>query len=107
MNRLQEVLEIQRPLPSEFLAENPGASEITDGMRKIRKGNISERASFYILNRLSDQRKWYSEKATFNQSKQNLWFGVFRAFQILAALIAILVIGTGLPALRAFVRSPD
>ena len=86
VTRLLEVISIERPLPTDFLAENPTTGEITKEMRSIRQGNTEQRKSFYLANRLKDQKKWYSEKAKFNNSKERFWFAIFWAFQILASI---------------------
>jgi SMODS and SLOG-associating 2TM effector domain 1/SMODS and SLOG-associating 2TM effector domain 3 len=100
VDRLKEIIGIQRPLPDDFLAQNPSTGEISKEMRSVRRGDIDQRKSFYLANRLNDQKTWYSKKAELNHSREQVWFFVFWGFQVLAAVIAIVVVAVGLPLLN-------
>ncbi len=65
---------------------------VTDKMMQLRKMNPTERKANYIKNRVKDQMKWYSNKAEFNKSKYNSWFGVIITSQAIALISVVFLI---------------
>ena len=65
---------------------------VTDKMIELRKLGMFDRKQNYIQNRVEDQKKWYSNKAEFNKSKYNFWFGIIIASQAIALVSVIFLI---------------
>jgi hypothetical protein len=51
----------------------PGAHQITDKMRRIRALDFNERRQVYLVDRIADQQRWYSEKARWNARRARVW----------------------------------
>ena len=65
---------------------------VTEKMIELRKLEMFERKENYIHNRVENQKKWYSNKAKFNKSKYNFWFGIIIASQAVALISVIFLI---------------
>lgn len=65
---------------------------ISDKMIELRKLNIVQRKQNYILNRIEDQKKWYSDKAEFNKTKYNQWFWIIIFCQAISLISIIILI---------------
>jgi conflict system pore-forming effector with SLATT domain len=63
----------------------PGASQITETMRRIRRQPFEARRQTYVNKRLRDQIDWYSSRATHHQRRSGVYFGM----GLLAELSAI------------------
>ncbi len=57
---------------------------ISDLMLRVRQLPLADRKEYYIKYRLEDQKTWYSNKAEFNKTKYNFWFGVILTSQALS-----------------------
>jgi hypothetical protein len=51
----------------------PDAHQITDRMRQIRTLDFEERRQIYLVDRIADQQRWYSEKARWNDRRARSW----------------------------------
>ena len=51
----------------------PGAHQITDKMRQVRGLDFDERRQVYLVDRIADQQRWYSEKARWNDRRARGW----------------------------------
>jgi hypothetical protein len=51
----------------------PDAHQITDRMRQIRAFDFEERRQIYLVDRIADQQRWYSEKARWNDRRARSW----------------------------------
>jgi hypothetical protein len=51
----------------------PDAHQITDRMRQIRALDFEERRQIYLVDRIADQQRWYSEKARWNDRRARSW----------------------------------
>jgi hypothetical protein len=68
-------------------------SPISTLMGEIRKLPVSDRKSYYVDNRIEDQKLWYSNKAKFNKKRYNLWFGIIFCIQSISLIfIAYLIV---------------
>lgn len=65
---------------------------ITDKMLEIRGLSLQERKSYYIQNRIENQKTWYSDKAQYNIEKYNNWFVAIIISQILSIIGVIFLI---------------
>jgi SMODS and SLOG-associating 2TM effector domain 1/SMODS and SLOG-associating 2TM effector domain 3 len=76
-----------------FSNETFGAEpQITKKMRSMRGETTQIRLRNYIEGRISDQRQWYSGKATANASSSRNLFSAVIAFNVLAIIISIFFI---------------
>lgn len=57
---------------------------ISSKMEKQRQESFERRKELYLNNRISDQKKWYSEKAAFNSKRHNVYFVLVIIAQALA-----------------------
>ncbi|UOK42403.1 MULTISPECIES: DUF4231 domain-containing protein [Flavobacterium] len=64
---------------------------ITDKMLEVRAYDLANRKSYYIKNRIEDQKNWYENKAEFNSDRHNLWFWTIVASQA-ASLVSIVIL---------------
>jgi SMODS and SLOG-associating 2TM effector domain 3/SMODS and SLOG-associating 2TM effector domain 1 len=51
----------------------PRAHQITDKMRQVRGLDFDERRQVYLVDRIADQQRWYSEKARWNDRRARGW----------------------------------
>lgn len=65
---------------------------ISNRMESLRDLSIDERKSIYISERIADQKKWYSSKATFNKKKYDFWFVVIVIAQFLSVVTIVALI---------------
>ncbi|HML70198.1 MAG TPA: DUF4231 domain-containing protein [Macellibacteroides fermentans] len=65
---------------------------ITHKMIELRCQNTIQRKKYYIINRIENQKKWYSNKAEYNVGKYNIWFLVIIFSQIISFISIVLLI---------------
>jgi hypothetical protein len=65
---------------------------ITDKMLEIRATDLTARKSYYIQNRIEDQKKWYENKAEYNAEKYNLWFWAVIISQAISLMCVVYLI---------------
>lgn len=92
IERLKELSEEFKDLRNSLNSKILNLPVISNKMIELRKLGTLERKQNYIANRIENQKKWYSEKAEFNKSKYNLWFGVIILFQGLALISVVFLI---------------
>lgn len=92
VERLKELSEEFKDLRSSLNSKILNLPVISNKMIEIRNLGTFERKQNYIANRIENQKNWYSEKAEFNKSKYNLWFGVIILFQGLALISVVFLI---------------
>lgn len=76
---------------------NAGDAVITASMRELRQAGFDERRRTYIEYRTIEQRTWYSEKARCNERLATVWRFVLLAAELLAVVIAAIVLGQDVP----------
>lgn len=64
-------------------------AEVTVGMQRLRRADLTERMSAYRTGRLEDQRSWYARKAKENLKSHRRWQRVVFGSEVLGALYAI------------------
>jgi len=75
------------------MASHPASgTQLTEKMKEVRSWDWKKKLDFYKEYRLEDQRAWYSDKASFNRKRENSWFYVSVAFQLIAIVLGILFI---------------
>ncbi|HEY9006585.1 MAG TPA: DUF4231 domain-containing protein [Ohtaekwangia sp.] len=65
---------------------------ISEAMQQCRSMSLNDRQSSYILNRIRDQKHWYSTKATFNKRMKNFWFYTIIVCQALSVISSVYLI---------------
>jgi hypothetical protein len=65
---------------------------INSKMLELRKLDINSRKEYYIKNRVTSQKNWYSKKASFNYLRYNLWFSIIIACQAIALISVVFLI---------------
>ena len=70
-NFLREILNANRHISEHLHAA--GADQVTESMIAVRKLSIRERLSFYVRNRIDEQRRWYSKKSSANRRALRIW----------------------------------
>jgi SMODS and SLOG-associating 2TM effector domain 3/SMODS and SLOG-associating 2TM effector domain 1 len=87
---LSAVLEQRKHLSGALQGDLSNSPQITDKMRSIRGLKTEERKAIYVTQRIEDQRRWYTEKATTNQTNEWRWFILILTAQVLAAASAFI-----------------
>lgn len=62
---------------------------ITETMLKTFEDSINNKIEIYRINRVEEQRNWYSNKTKYNQSKYRFWFYIMILVQIIAVATVI------------------
>ena len=89
---LSAVLEQRKHLSGALKGKLSISPQITDTMRLIRGLPTDERKDIYVTQRIENQREWYTEKATTNQSREWWWFILILIAQGLAAASAFVLV---------------
>lgn len=84
IKRIQDLSGEFKELNKALNAKTLNLPVITHLMLEVRDMNTLDRKNYYILNRIEDQKKWYSNKAEFNLTRYNIWFGIIIMSQVLA-----------------------
>jgi len=71
-NLLHDILQANRNIAESL--ETAAAEQVTESMIEIRKLSLEDRVSFYVRDRIDDQRTWYSKKSSANKRAQGRWF---------------------------------
>jgi SMODS and SLOG-associating 2TM effector domain 1/SMODS and SLOG-associating 2TM effector domain 3 len=64
--------------------------QITPMMRNVRGMATHDRLEIYLRERIDDQRRWYSDKATWNRKRRTAYFAISLTIQLAAVVLAIL-----------------
>lgn len=84
----QEFVELNKVLNTSLINK----PIVTSHMIDVRCLSLLDRKKYYIVNRIEDQKNWYSDKATLNVDKYNLWFAIIILSQILSLSSVIFLI---------------
>lgn len=76
-----------------YLDHDCATNCITDRMQEIRSMDVELRKNYYRLHRIDEQRKWYSDKAKWNNRRAILWFIIMITANALAIFFVLLQIG--------------
>ena len=71
---------------------SPEGKQITEDMENTRGQTVPERLSYYIANRIRDQKQWYTGKAAWNQKQWTGWFISSWTLQGLAVILAFIIL---------------
>lgn len=92
INRLKELANEFKELNKHLDANKISRSVISNRMESLRDLSTDKRKEVYINERIADQKKWYSKKATFNKKKYDFWFAVIVIAQFLSVVTIVALI---------------
>lgn len=92
IGRIRELANEFKELNKNLDANILSRSIISNRMESLRDLTTSERKSIYLNERIADQKKWYSNKATFNKRKYDFWFWVIVIAQFLSLITIVSLI---------------
>lgn len=84
IGRLEALLINFDALKKELNAKVVALPQVTKKLNQIRKLSFQDKKSFYITNRIKDQKEWYSNKAGYNDKMQGIWFATILVAQFLS-----------------------
>lgn len=93
LTRLREILQKHPSLYPHLASDLEKGAQITDYMGQMRSQDIGARATYYVGQRIHDQRLWYMKKAKWNRDQGSLWFAIGWALEICAIGFSIVLIG--------------
>ena len=83
-NLLKDILRANSHLAQNL--QNASDDQITASMLEIRQLSLDERKSYYIRNRIDEQRTWYQKKSTGNRRAFRAWVVITILVYVLAAV---------------------
>lgn len=87
---LQDLLEANRSVGSQFNGSNVGGDQITAEMEAVRMLPRSERLEVYMRDRVEDQLDWYARKSKTNASSGRRFAIVLGGLYVIAFLILLI-----------------
>jgi SMODS and SLOG-associating 2TM effector domain 3/SMODS and SLOG-associating 2TM effector domain 1 len=87
-NRLVEILKDRKSLNYSVAGDTNAKAQITEHMRFARSQIWEQRKLIYLKDRIQDQRKWYSNKATTSEGREGLYFWIILGVQIISIATA-------------------
>ena len=94
-NHLREILRANRFIGDRIPPDSAADDQITISMDEIRALSLEQRRNFYMEHRISEQRKWYTDKAGYNKLAAKRW--VITCTVIYAGAIVLLVVRPSVP----------
>ncbi len=83
-NLLRNILQANRNIAENL--EVTAVEQVTESMVEIRKLSLEDRVSFYVKNRIDDQRTCIQKKSSANKMAQRRWFWLVIIIYIGAAI---------------------
>lgn len=83
-NQLRGILQSNQAIAQELIT--PESEQVTASMLEIRALGLPERITYYIANRVDDQRRWYARKSIWNRRMLRVWVVVTILIYLAAAL---------------------
>lgn len=93
-NLLKDLLQVNRHIAASL--ETDDTEQVTEAMIDIRRLTLEERMTYYIENRIDNQRVWYSKKSRANKNALSFWVGATIVLYIITA-VALNAEQLGLP----------
>lgn len=88
--RLRKILSEHKDLAEHLGGTVSEQEQITERMCEVRSLDWEQRADFYCIHRIDEQRSWYASKSSWNRKKGTLWFAILIGCQAFAVLFLIL-----------------
>lgn len=82
-NLLSDILKANQRIAENL--HDAATLQVTDSMMEVRRKILADRISYYIENRIDDQRSWYAKKSSQNRRALRLWIAVTVGVYIAAA----------------------
>jgi hypothetical protein len=92
MDRVATILRLRPTAASHVSVKMTDETQITEHMKQTRNQPLQKRISYYIQNRIGDQKKWYATKAVWNKKRETVWFAFGWLLELLAVVAAIAVV---------------
>lgn len=86
---VDELGKLLQDAPATSIAPS-AAPAISTAMRALRTASFADRKRVYVEDRIVDQQKWYSGKATYNQKRAYTWRLVVIAIELAGVIAALL-----------------
>lgn len=90
-NDLYAILKDKKSFAELLGGETSTDQQITDVMGKIRKADLNARRQIYLLSRIQNQKKWYSQKSKENRDNGTAFFWILIVIQVFAISSSILI----------------
>ena len=87
---IERVRQLLHELRDLSLPVSQGVDQISQAMRTTRALSFSERKTFYLINRITDQLDWYGDKARLNGRRAKQWAAVATVATTLAVILGVL-----------------
>ncbi|PPQ45315.1 DUF4231 domain-containing protein [Rhodopseudomonas palustris] len=88
-NQLHSIFSENRSTAEKVTSDWSGNDQITPAMIRIRNLPQAERISYYISNRVDEQRSWYAKKASQNKKSANFWVCISAGIYVTAGLLIL------------------
>jgi hypothetical protein len=89
-NFLNGIIEANKQIGHKLPPERADEDQVTKEMESLRAMTLEERRTFYLENRIKEQRKWYKNKAVYNVRASRFWVLGGGIVYILAILFVLL-----------------
>ena len=89
LSDLNEILSNNSEVTKELCDESASQDAISSRMKHIRALPVAKRLSFYLANRVSEQGRWYHQKARGNKADGNRWFFIVVGLNVSAIVCAL------------------
>lgn len=90
LKNLKEIRDSQIEGAKKLAKQAISGNDVTQHMRALRSKPFNERKSYYNKERVLDQQKWYSTKASVNEKKRAIFFWSSLVLEITAVILAFL-----------------
>jgi hypothetical protein len=89
-NLLNEILSSNNQLGDLLGGDDCAHEQITEQMTEERNKTLEDRKSFYLAQRIDEQRTWYAKKSTYNKKRSGQFFALLVALQSFAVACVLL-----------------
>lgn len=89
IGELDEIKKARSGIDEYLSGHAQSAKPISQFMQDLRAGDLANRKSVYLQDRVLDQKDWYGSKATWNRKQKALWYWIGLGLQIVALGLAI------------------
>ena len=83
-NLLSDILKANQRIAENL--HHAATLQVTDSMMEVRRKELADRISYYVENRIDDQRSWYANKSSQNRRALRLWIAVTVCVYMAAAV---------------------
>ena len=91
-NLIRAILSQNNAIADYLGGEDSEKDQISSKMLNIRNQSLDERKTFYVQDRIDEQRKWYSHKYVYNKRQNTIWLSLVIFFNFIAVILSIIKI---------------